>query len=84
VPITAEADSGRSSIVEQVRERLAELWSYLTSNQTLLINYAGNTANTIDDIGCCSFAAHTAAYAAFGPRFEKLWELCAPDTFVLK
>ena len=36
--MTAEADSGRSA-VEQVRERLAELWSYLTANQTRLINY---------------------------------------------
>jgi hypothetical protein len=35
----AEADSGRSSAVEQVRERLTELWSYLTANQTRLINY---------------------------------------------
>jgi hypothetical protein len=35
----AEADSGRSTVVEQVRERLAELWSYLTANQTRLINY---------------------------------------------
>jgi hypothetical protein len=36
--MTAEADSGQSS-VERVRERLAELWSYLTANQTRLINY---------------------------------------------
>ena len=36
--MTAEADSGQSS-VEQVRARLAELWSYLTANQTRLINY---------------------------------------------
>jgi hypothetical protein len=36
--MTAEADSGQSS-VQQVRERLAELWSYLTANQTRLINY---------------------------------------------
>jgi hypothetical protein len=36
--MTAEADSGQSSI-QQVRERLAELWSYLTANQTRLINY---------------------------------------------
>jgi hypothetical protein len=36
--MTAEADSGQSSF-EQVRERLAELWSYLTANQTRLINY---------------------------------------------
>ena len=36
--MTAEADSGRSS-VDQVRARLAELWSYLTANQTRLINY---------------------------------------------
>jgi hypothetical protein len=35
----AEADCGRSTVVEQVRERLAELWSYLTANQTRLINY---------------------------------------------
>ena len=35
----AEADSGRSTVVEQVRGRLAELWSYLTANQTRLINY---------------------------------------------
>jgi hypothetical protein len=33
----AEADSGRSTLIEQLRERLAELWSYLTSNQTRLI-----------------------------------------------
>ena len=36
--MTAESDSGQSS-VEQVRKRLAELWSYLTANQTRLINY---------------------------------------------
>ena len=36
--MTGEADSGQSS-VQQVRERLAELWSYLTANQTRLINY---------------------------------------------
>jgi hypothetical protein len=36
--MTAEADSGQSSI-QQVRERLAELWSYLTAKQTRLINY---------------------------------------------
>ena len=36
--MTAEADYGQSSI-KQVRERLAELWSYLTANQTRLINY---------------------------------------------
>ena len=36
--MTAEVDSGRSSI-EQVRERLVELWSYLLANQTRLINY---------------------------------------------
>jgi hypothetical protein len=35
----AEADSDRSTLIEQVRERLAELWSYLTANQTRLINY---------------------------------------------
>src|SRR5260370_25204182 len=35
----AEADSGRSTLIEQFRVRLAELWSYLTSNQTRLINY---------------------------------------------
>jgi hypothetical protein len=35
----AKADSGRSTVVEQFRERLAELWSYLTANQTRLINY---------------------------------------------
>jgi hypothetical protein len=35
---TAEVESGRSP-VEQVRERLVELWSYLTANQTRLINY---------------------------------------------
>ena len=27
------------AVVEQVRERLAELWSYLIANQTRLINY---------------------------------------------
>src|SRR5580693_8016177 len=37
--MTAEANYGRSS-VKQIRERLAELWSYLTANQTRLINYA--------------------------------------------
>ena len=36
--MTAEANYGRSS-VDQVRERLGELWSYLTANQTRLINY---------------------------------------------
>ena len=36
--MTAEVDSGQSS-VEQVRGRLVELWSYLTANQTRLINY---------------------------------------------
>ena len=35
----AEADSGRSTFIEQVRVRLAELWSYLAANQTRLINY---------------------------------------------
>ena len=35
----AEADSRRSTRIEQVHERLAELWSYLTANQTRLINY---------------------------------------------
>src|SRR5271165_7295995 len=34
-----EADSGRSALIEQVRVRLGELWSYLTTNQTRLINY---------------------------------------------
>jgi hypothetical protein len=28
----AEADSGRSTLIEQVRVRLAELWSYLAAN----------------------------------------------------
>jgi hypothetical protein len=36
--MTAEADSGQSS-VGQVRKWLVELWSYLTANQTRLINY---------------------------------------------
>jgi hypothetical protein len=36
--MTAEANSSQSS-VDQVRERLGELWSYLTANQTRLINY---------------------------------------------
>src|SRR5271166_1835400 len=35
----AEAEAGRSTLIEQVRVRLAELWSYLTANQTRLINY---------------------------------------------
>jgi hypothetical protein len=35
----ADADSRPSTRIEQVRERLAELWSYLTANQTRLINY---------------------------------------------
>jgi hypothetical protein len=35
----AESDSGRSTIAKQVRERVVELWSYLTANQTRLINY---------------------------------------------
>jgi hypothetical protein len=35
----ADADSRRSTLIEQVRVRLAELWSYLTANQTRLINY---------------------------------------------
>ena len=34
----AESDSGRSTIAKQVCERLIELWSYLTANQTRLIN----------------------------------------------
>jgi hypothetical protein len=37
--MTAEADSDRSTLIEQIRVRLAELWSYLTANQTRLINY---------------------------------------------
>jgi len=28
----AEEDSGRSTVVEQIRGRLAELWSYLTGS----------------------------------------------------
>jgi hypothetical protein len=32
----AEADSGQSTFIERVRVRLAELWSYLTENQTVL------------------------------------------------
>jgi hypothetical protein len=36
--MTAEAGSCQSS-VEQIRERLVELCSYLTANQTRLINY---------------------------------------------
>jgi hypothetical protein len=36
--MTAEADSGQSS-AQQVRERLAELWSYLTAKQARLMNY---------------------------------------------
>jgi hypothetical protein len=35
----AGADFSRSTRLEQVRERLAELWSYLTANQNRLINY---------------------------------------------
>jgi hypothetical protein len=35
----AEVDSSLSTRIEQVRERLAELWSYLIANQTRLINY---------------------------------------------
>jgi hypothetical protein len=35
----SEEDSSRSTRLEQVRERLAELWSYLIANQTRLINY---------------------------------------------
>jgi hypothetical protein len=35
----SEEDSSRSTRIEQVRERLAELWSYLIANQTRLINY---------------------------------------------
>src|SRR5258708_39834544 len=34
-----EEDSSRSTRLEQVCERLAELWSYLIANQTRLINY---------------------------------------------
>jgi hypothetical protein len=37
--MVAEADPRRSTCVEQIRERLTELWSYLTTNQTRLINY---------------------------------------------
>jgi hypothetical protein len=36
--MTTEAGSGQSS-VKQIRERLVELWSYLTANQTRLISY---------------------------------------------
>jgi hypothetical protein len=35
----SEEDSSRSTRLEQVRERLAELWSYLIANQARLINY---------------------------------------------
>jgi hypothetical protein len=35
----SEEDSSRSIRIEQVRERLAELWSYLIANQTRLIDY---------------------------------------------
>ena len=35
----SEEDSRRSTRLEQVRERLAELWSYLIANQTRLISY---------------------------------------------
>jgi hypothetical protein len=35
----SEEDSSRSTRIEQVRERLAELWSYLIANQTRLINF---------------------------------------------
>jgi hypothetical protein len=35
----SEEDSGRSTRLEHVRERLAESWSYLIANQTRLINY---------------------------------------------
>jgi hypothetical protein len=35
----SEEDYSRSTRLEQVRERLAELWSYLIANQTRLINY---------------------------------------------
>src|SRR5271157_1969987 len=37
--VCTRTDSGRSTLIEQVRVRLAELWSYLTANQTRLINY---------------------------------------------
>jgi hypothetical protein len=35
----SEAESRQSTRIEQIHERLAELWSYLTANQTRLINY---------------------------------------------
>jgi hypothetical protein len=35
----SEEDSGRSTRLEHVRERLAESWSYLIANHTRLINY---------------------------------------------
>ena len=37
--LISEEGSSRSTRREQVRERLAELWSYLIANQTRLINY---------------------------------------------
>jgi hypothetical protein len=37
--IIAEADSRQSTRIERLRERLSELWSYLTANQTRLISY---------------------------------------------
>src|SRR4029077_3729428 len=35
----SEEDSSRSTRLEQVSERLAQLWSYLIGNQTRLIKY---------------------------------------------
>ena len=37
----------RSTLIEQVRVRLAELWSYLTANQTRLINYGSSFGNIL-------------------------------------
>jgi hypothetical protein len=69
--MTAEADFGRSS-VDQVRARLAELWSYLTANQTRLINYGreyreghristARVESTVDQLVDCD--GEEAAYA---------------------
>ena len=35
----AETDSRRTTSVEEIRQRLTELWSYLEANESRLINY---------------------------------------------
>jgi hypothetical protein len=51
----SEKDSSRSTRLEQVRERLAELWSYLIANQTRLINYGRDLSLSVDLSGFKKF-----------------------------